>query len=517
MFANPFRIDTLHPLAVQAAKQLQTRLSQTDLLEGKMFGVLVVATADNTLDFLYAFSGMLNGEWCVDGFVPPVFSVEARNAFWPQAEAELSALDYACQTLLHLETPLQNELQRLESIYAEQLRELQTRHSQKRQQRKILRLSITDAAELHALDQQSRADAAEIRDLKQSHNEACLILKQSLEPIVEQHATLEAQRNTLSQQSLGRIQADYVFANIRGELKALRALFAPHEPPGGAGDCAAPKLLSYAFNHGLRPIALAEFWWGPPPAGGGRNAGQFYPACRGKCGPILEHMLAGLCKQNAPVFGNGAIDAAQPRTIYEDTWLVVVEKPCGLLSVPGRSAELSDAVSTRLRARYPDATGPLVVHRLDLDTSGLLLAAKDIETYAMLQRLFAQRLVHKRYVALLAGDVAGESGVIELPMRVDFDDRPRQIVDAVHGKAALTEWRVLSRTAGKTRVALMPRTGRTHQLRVHAAHALGLGAPIVGDRLYGTEAARLMLHAEALEFVHPRTGESMAFLCEAEF
>jgi tRNA pseudouridine32 synthase/23S rRNA pseudouridine746 synthase len=319
---------------------------------------------------------------------------------------------------------------------------------------------------------------------------------------------IEEQRAAESRGLMKQVHDSYVIASYRGERRALRDLFAPGEPPGGAGDCAGPKLLGEAYRRGLRPIAMAEVWWGPPPVTGGRHEGGFYPACRGKCGPILPFMLEGLEVAAAPVFGAAVIAADEPRPVFEDDDVVVVDKPIDLLSVPGRSGALRDSVQTRLRARYPEATGPLVVHRLDLETSGLLLAAKSEAMYAALQAQFARREIDKRYIAWLDGEVRGDGGVIELALRVDLDDRPRQIVDAVHGKPAVTEWTVLAREGGRTRVVFVPRTGRTHQIRVHAA--VGLGAPIVGDRLYGAAGDRLLLHAERLEFVHPRTGQRIA-------
>ncbi|MDQ8162660.1 MAG: RluA family pseudouridine synthase, partial [Gemmatimonadota bacterium] len=239
------------------------------------------------------------------------------------------------------------------------------------------------------------------------------------------------------------------------------------------------------------------------------------------CPPILAHMLRGLPADPPPVFGAAAIAADQPAVVYEDAHLLIVDKPCGLLSVPGRSGLLRDSVSTRLRARYPEVTGQLVVHRLDLDTSGLLLAAKDATTFSALQRLFSLRAISKRYVAWLDGDVAGDDGVIDFPMRMDIDDRPRQIHDPVHGKAAVTGWQVLARENGRTKVAFTPHTGRTHQLRVHASNPIGLDAPIVGDRLYGRTAPeygeRLLLHAESLAFVHPVTGGEVAVTSAVPF
>ena len=225
-------------------------------------------------------------------------------------------------------------------------------------------------------------------------------------------------------------------------------------------------------------------------------------------------MLDGLPVDTPADFGTAIIESMQPVVVFEDQWIVIVEKPCGMLSVPGRSAQLHDSVLTRLRSRYPDATGPLLVHRLDLDTSGLLLAAKDIATYAALQRCFAQREIEKRYIAVLDGSIRDESGQIDLPLRVDVDDRPRQIHDPEYGKRAVTEWQVQRRDGERTRVILRPLTGRTHQLRVHASHPAGLDAPIVGDRLYGRfapeDGERLLLHAEGLRFVHPVTRNVVA-------
>jgi tRNA pseudouridine32 synthase / 23S rRNA pseudouridine746 synthase len=326
-------------------------------------------------------------------------------------------------------------------------------------------------------------------------------------------ASLDAVRAARSNELLTQLQDTYHLSNARGEHQSLRALFAPGLPPGGAGDCAGPKLLAEAYRQQLTPVAMAEFWWGAPPPTGGRHPGSFYAACRGKCGPVLEHMLRGIDVAPATSHLGTHLDPAAPATVYEDEWLAIVHKPHGLLSVPGRGATSQDCVASRVRERYPGATGPMLVHRLDLDTSGLMLIARDERTYVALQRLFAQREITKRYVALLDGDVPGDEGVISLPLRVDADDRPRHIHDPEFGKPAVTEWRVVSRERGRTRVHLFPRTGRTHQLRVHAAHPLGLSAPIQGDRLYGRgapdDAVRLHLHAELLSFVHPVTGDAV--------
>lgn len=332
---------------------------------------------------------------------------------------------------------------------------------------------------------------------------------------------LDAERTARSRVLMAQIQACYRIPNAHGDVRPLRDIFAPAEPPAGAGDCAAPKLLAQAYAQGLTPLALAEFWWGATSATGDRREGVFYAACRGKCLPILTYMLTGLPADPPPLFGAAAIPADEPRTLYEDEHLLVVNKPSGLLTVPGRSVSMQDCAVSRLRERFPDTTGPLVVHRLDMDTSGLLLVAKSLEVAKALQRLFALREMEKHYVAVVDGDVAGDEGHIVLPLRVDIDDRPRNIVDPVHGKTAHTEWQVLSRTAGHTRVLFTPHTGRSHQLRVHAAHPDGLNAPIVGDRLYGhtppDDDGRLLLHAERLAFVHPVTGASVVVTAPAPF
>jgi tRNA pseudouridine32 synthase/23S rRNA pseudouridine746 synthase len=453
-FPSPFDRAAVHPLARRAAQETLELLQSPaaaawDLNApdgGKMFGVLVVQAADESLGYLRAFSGMLRGEWSVEGWAQPTFDGAARDAIWIAGDAEMRA-----RTL----------------------------------ERAALEREAAGEHTSLALRRMDDARAARSREL------------------------------------LPQIQDTYHFVNARGEHRALRDLFAPALPPGGAGDCAAPKLLAEAYTLGLRPLALAEFWWGTPPRSGDRRAGSFYPACHGKCGPILAHMLLGLPADPPPIFGAGVIPFFEPSAVYEDAQIVIVDKPCGLLSVPGRSPRLQDSVMTRLRSRYPEATGQLVVHRLDLDTSGLLLAAKDTTTFSALQRLFSLRAIEKRYVAWLEGDVTGEQGVIDLPLRLDVDDRPRQIHDPELGKSAVTHWQVLERANGRTRVSLVPLTGRTHQLRVHASHPQGLNAPIVGDRLYGRTAPadgeRLMLHAELLAFTHPGTGVPLRVESPAPF
>jgi tRNA pseudouridine32 synthase/23S rRNA pseudouridine746 synthase len=490
-----------HPLARRAAAELELPPDVNE--RGKMLGVLVVADRDGRIGWLKGFSGMLGGRWLVEGWVPPLFDPAERDTFWPAGEAELDRLEAEHRALTSDQR--RAELLALDAAHAAGRRDLRDRHRANRDRRREMRASGRD---LEALAAESRHDTAALRRLETAQAAERADLARAVLELDARRATLEAVRLARSQAMWKQMVAGYTLENARGERTSLPALFDPEPPPGGAGDCAGPKLLGYAYRHRLRPLAFAEVWWGAPPAAGGRVAGQFYAACRGKCGVVLPWMLRGLDVDDAPLPGADPVADDQPTVLHEDDQLFVVDKPEGLLSVPGRHDKLKDSVLLRLRQRHPAAA---VVHRLDLDTSGLLLASKDEATYVALQRQFAERRVDKRYVAWLDGDVAVDAGTIELPIRVDHLDRPRQIVDEEHGKRALTEWRVLLREGGRTRVELWPHTGRTHQLRVHCAHPRGLGAPIVGDRIYGRPGPRLMLHATTLAFDHPRTGARLSF------
>ncbi|MCY1018047.1 RluA family pseudouridine synthase [Pyxidicoccus sp. MSG2] len=317
---------------------------------------------------------------------------------------------------------------------------------------------------------------------------------------------VEHLRAERSRQLWRQLTDSYVLPNARGERQSLTALFEPEAPPGGAGDCAAPKLFAWAYQHRLRPLALAEFWWGAPPVTGRWLAGGYYPACQSKCGRVLPYMLEGLDVDPAPPGSTGPVPLEEPRLVFEDAWLLVVDKPHGLPSSPGRHAKQRDSVLARFQQRSPSKLS--VVFALEAEASGLLLLAKDEETQAALRRQFARREADLRHVAWLDGSVAGDHGSIELPLRTTMDGHR---VDAVHGKRAVSEWRVTERTGTRTRVTLLSRTRLAHQLQVHTAHPLGLGAPIVGDALYGREDTRLLLHAESLTFTHPRTGERLTF------
>lgn len=321
---------------------------------------------------------------------------------------------------------------------------------------------------------------------------------------------LSARQRECSAALLPKLQATYRVRSATGAVASLASLFDPRPPPGGAGDCAAPRLLGAAFEIGAIPIALAEFWWGDAATAGGRHHGRYYPACRGRCATVLPFMLDGIACEPPPLFLDSTI-RGDPQILFEDDWLVVVDKPSGLLSVPGRGAARRECLQLHLqqRAELQDASWPRLVHRLDQPTSGLLIAAKDKPTYVAMQRQFSERTIDKRYEALLQGSVQGDEGTIDLALRADYDDRPRQIHDPIDGKRAQTDWRVIARGETTTRVTFAPRTGRCHQLRLHAAHPLGLDAPIVGDGLYGFGGERLHLHAKSLRFRHPVTAETI--------
>lgn len=507
---SPFAMPP-HSLAVRAIAELRAALPA--LPEGKMFGVLVVERAGR-VGYLRAFSGMLGGTWFVDGYAPPVFDYDRREAFWPAGEAEMAAFDQMLVEIEDRAIVVRSALAELDERHRTALAVLDGDHAENKAARHAAR-ATADAAMLKHLARESQQDGAERKRVLAAQRAEREPMIARLRGIDDERRATEARKAARSRELLVAIHETYVLANARGERKPLRDIFAPAEPPGGAGDCAAPKLLAQAYREGLRPVAFAEVWCGPPSPTGDRHDGTLYPACRGKCGPVLSHALTGLSTDALPIFGL-PVNTDPLRVVFEDDWIVVVDKPVGLLSVPGRGEQLRDCVQSRLREHHPEL---LLAHRLDLDTSGLVIAAKDLATYGALQRLFEERRIDKRYIAWVSRALDGE-GVIELPLRVDVDDRPRQIVDRVHGKPAVTTWRVLERTADRTRVALSPRTGRTHQLRVHAAHPDGLDAPIVGDRLYSRiphDEPRLLLHAEALTFAHPRTSALITLTSKAPF
>ncbi len=527
-----------HPLAVAAAEDLQRHLSgprewkfDFGLTEGatsgqgKMFGVLVVELKGGELRYLAAYSGKLAESNHLPGFVPPVFDLLEEAGFYKQGEAEINALTQALEAL-EKSTEYRLAVEELAGIEAEAERALEAERQAIRAaklQRREERAAFVDPSPDARADLEARLSAESIRksyglkDLKKALTNQVNLKKKKLDEYSGVIAKLRDRRSTMSHALQERIFAQYTFLNARGEPEDVGAIFARtilEVPPAGAGECAAPKLLQFAYLHDLRPVALAEFWWGASPASEIRQHLQYYPACRGKCEPILGHMLQGLEVDPNPLLVNPAEGKALT-TVYEDEQLLVVNKPAEFLSVPGKHIE--DSVWLRIRDRYPEATGPLLVHRLDMSTSGLLLVAKNKETHKVLQRQFFRRTVKKRYVALVSGTVERDEGIIDLPLRGDLEDRPRQRVCKDSGKPSRTHWRIIERRSDGTLLHLEPVTGRTHQLRVHCAHPDGLHAPIVGDDLYGSRADRLYLHAAGLSFQHPYTKEQICLEVPAEF
>lgn len=523
LFTYPFHY-TPHPLCVMAAGEVQAYINKQtrwkeELDKGKMFGVLIVRTSNGQTGYLAAFSGNLCGSNSHSFFVPPVYDLLKPDGFFKIEEEQISAINHQigqlqnCDRYLELQQKMERETASSQQALSEARKVLKAA-KEKREQRRLHRPNENEQA---AMIRESQYQKAEFKRLERYWKEQISEIKTELESFSSQIEALKAERRNRSAALQQKLFQQFNFLNAKGETKNLCAIFeetVQKTPPAGAGECAAPKLLQYAYLSGLSPIAMAEFWWGESPKTEIRHHGYYYPSCRGKCEPILRHMLQGLNVEPAPS-ERYSLSQNMPEILFEDQWLLVLHKPEGVLSVPGKSEEQS--IYSLLRARYPKATGPLVVHRLDMATSGLLLAAKTQEVHRHLQAQFENRSIKKRYIALLDGILAEEEGVIDLPICPDYLDRPRQMVNEELGKTAITRYQVMDRKNGQTRIAFFPLTGRTHQLRVHAAHPLGLNCPIVGDELYGRKAERLYLHAEYLEFIHPVSGQRMVIEKKAEF
>ncbi len=381
--------------------------------------------------------------------------------------------------------------------------------------RKTGQLNAKEEAELI---RESQFQKAEYKRLERSWKDKIASLQVEAGNWEKQIQELKAERKVRSSALQQQLFEQFRMLNYRGEVKTLRDIFEQtvHKtPPAGAGECAAPKLLQQAYLHHWKPIAMAEFWWGNSPKNEVRHHGYYYPACKGKCEPILRHMLQGLEVEANPMQQEAERGNEKLNIVYEDQWLLIINKPAGMLSVPGKERQTS--IYDLAREAYPEAEGPMIVHRLDMATSGLLIIAKDKKTHQHLQAQFKNRSIRKKYIALLDGIVPEDEGTIELPLCPNPLDRPRQMVDTQYGKPAITYYQVLERTDKYTRIALYPHTGRTHQLRVHAAHPSGLHCPIIGDELYGKKDKRLYLHAESIEFTHPVNGQPMCITEKADF
>ena len=621
-FTYPFCYD-VDPLAEAASLELQRYIADADLMStekgcGKMFGVLVVEYEDEDgslqRGFLAAYSGLLGGRNDWPYFVPPVFDAQQPDGHFKRTEREISAVNREIAAIEHdpeyLQSVEQHEqtkkrLQAEVDAFKAEVDAAKARRDARRKSGEPL--SEEEQAEMI---RESQFMKAELRRRRKA-------MEQAESTLNTQHSTflksLQRKRKQMSDELQRWLFSAYRMLNAKGEERDLIDIFREYThamPPAGAGDCCAPKLLQYAYLHHLRPVCMAEFWWGESPASEIRHHLHYYPACRSKCLPILTHMLKGLDVAPNPLAKKR--HTAEPRVLYADEYIMVVDKPAGMLSVPGKAesvrSEYSDSANISVEEYFANLQLPTnsqftteqftigeadnsklkiqnskflkAAHRLDMDTSGLLVLARTEEAYVELQRQFASRETMKRYEAVLSGvpkHIVGgygipavaianscshlyfygqglrqecrsllrlepfaiqfakySSGCISLPLIADTNDRPRQRVDMEHGKPALTLYNIVEVRAvdantavayttkkvdkGRTLIHLYPKTGRTHQLRVHCAHPLGLACPILGDPLYGIERAdRMYLHAAELTFRHPITGETMHFLSPSGF
>lgn len=537
-FTFPFYYEP-HDLAKIGAKELQEYLeNQTDFKHdfgfennknlvtvGKMFGVLVVQNQENELGYLAAFSGKLADKSLPKKFVPPVFNMRTEGSFYVKGEVELDELNREIaslkkgETFISLKKTLKKRIQQIEDDLAFQRKKMKIAKNERKIRKKNAASTFNEsdfAILIKKLEQESFNDQFFYKELKEYYENDIQKQSEKLAFFEDKIKTLKKERIKKSNFLQQTLFENYAFVNSKKEWKSLLAIFdnPAIKPPAGAGECAAPKLLQYAFLSDLKPICMAEFWWGASPNSEIRKHQYFYPACQSRCKPILTHMLRGM-KMDENLLIDNLSEHQEIPIIYEDNELIIINKPADFLSVPGK--EISDSVFTRMKMKFPTATGPLIVHRLDMSTSGIMVLTKTKEANKILQSQFIKRTIKKRYVALLDGKLQEKSGKISLPIRLDLDDRPKQLVDFEFGKKAETFWEIIQIEEDKTRVYFYPITGRTHQLRVHSAHKNGLNAPIVGDDLYGKKGKRLCLHAEFIEFLHPKKMEKMSFSVAPEF
>ena len=515
-FTFPFCYEP-HPLCVMASQYLREYLAsrqewREELQQGKMMGVLVVRCGDE-VGFLAAFSGNLNHNNDYEYFVPAVYDLLSHDGFFPPEEAQITQINHAidaeekgeCRQLLMAQM---DDVKKRSQTEIEAYRKLMQQSKNLRDKRR------KEGEDESLLIAESQFQKAEMKRIRSRWQQAIDGVKKQLDESDREIAEWKRERKERSKALQMRIFRNFMMLNAQGECRDLCEIFESTPqgiPPAGAGECAAPKLLQYAYSKGLKPLAMAEFWVGQSPKDEIRHDGHFYPSCKAKCEPILKWMMQGLDVEPNPLESKVTVSI---EVLYDDEWMVAVNKPNGMLSVPGKLS--TDSLQERVQQMFPEDE-IFVVHRLDMATSGVLLFAKSKEVYVRLQALFKSRKVAKQYVAILDGVVGDDQGVISLPLILNPDDRPRQMVSYSHGKEAITHYEVIERKKGMSRVLLCPETGRTHQLRVHASHSDGLNAPIVGDTLYGTHSNRLYLHAQSLEFLHPITRQKITIITSAPF
>lgn len=482
---------------------------------GKMFGVLVVQNKARELGFLAAFSGKLKDENHYENFVPPVFDTLNQAGFYKLGEKELDKFNAEIKAIESNDqfVTQKRELQDYITEGESKRRQLKSAIKRNKEKRQQLREQNLDPDALKNLSEESKKEQIELKIFNREFKKDKEYLESKIKVWTDKILNLKQARKAKSNQLQTEIFEQYTFLNAKHELKSLNSIF-DIVPPAGAGECSAPKLLHYAFKENYKPIVMAEFWYGKSPESAIRKHLEFYPACKSKCEPILGHMLKGLNVAPNPI-DVLSDDEVKLNIIFEDDDIIVINKPPHVLSVPGKSDHIS--IESLLKEHITDYTGPYLVHRLDYSTSGILIGAKNIEAFKSIQAQFADKTIQKRYLALLGGVINDSNGKIELPLRVDLDNRPQQLVDFEHGKSATTYYKVLKSENDKTLIHFFPQTGRTHQLRVHAAHQNGLNTPIIGDDLYGNSANRLHLHAEWISFIHPKTQKRIEFNLKADF
>ena len=537
-FTFPFYYEP-HLLAKIATEELQDYLeNQTDfehnfgfntnnkeLAIGKMFGVLVVKNKQNEIGYISAFSGKLADKSLPKKFVPPIFNMRTEGSFYIKGEKIIEqigteiALLQNDETYLYLKEYLKQTKKNIDDDLAFQRKKMKTAKQQRKVRKKKAEIELNEKDfEIFntKLIRESFNQQFFYKELVVYYEHKFEKNNQKFINFENKIYELKKRRKETSANLQKTLFGKYQFLNQHRKEKGLLSIFDNPEikPPAGAGDCSAPKLFQYAFHNNLKPICMAEFWWGISPNSEIRKHQNYYPACQGRCKPILKHMLEDISMDENLLLKNLG-EKLELKIIFEDDALIIVNKPTEFLSVPGK--KIKDSVYSRIKKQYPNATGPIIVHRLDMSTSGILVLTKTKEANKIIQSQFINRTVKKRYIALLDGNLSKKTGIVNLPLRLDLNDRPRQLVDFTHGKNAKTKWKIIEQKKCKTKVHFYPITGRTHQLRVHSAHKNGLNAPIVGDDLYGIKQNRLHLHAEFIEFKHPTTNEIISFTIDADF
>ncbi|MDC1105567.1 RluA family pseudouridine synthase [Prolixibacteraceae bacterium] len=531
-FTYPFQY-TPHPLVYKASGEVIKHLKRvfTDpkfaqKVNQKMYGILIVSDSKGHIGYLIAISGINPDISDQLRIVPSIVSLETKDGFFREEEKYITRLNHLISEIENnsfykSKTDEYDKVTEQNTIF---LREAKIAKQIAKQKRDALRASYSQMQyeEQIAIDKLLNYESQQVKKEYKVEKNARKAHEESLYVDINKYNTLlndlKSIRKKMSQTLQRRIFKQYDLFNGLGNKIDLVDLFQQSKgvnPPAGAGDCAAPKLLQFAYQNNLKPVFMGEFWWDPENQDELKKHMHFYPSCKNKCQPILTYMLQGIEVEPNPITIT-ANKHYELEMLYEDEYIMAVNKPSGLLSVPGK--EIQNSVYQVIHDKHPEFEGPLLVHRLDMSTSGILIVTKDLETYKRIQKQFLQKKIHKKYIALVKGNIPSDHGVISLPLRVDLDNRPLQMICEKYGKEAITNWEKISSSDGVTKLSLYPITGRTHQLRVHCAHSKGLNSPIIGDDLYGkANKTRLCLHAEQITFEHPYTQNIITISCIPPF